>query len=108
MVTVSLWWDTTTVAPLPAVEAGTTVLGLLGIAGDIAVGTVVWMMAGAGVILTSICVVCDWLGTAGGVGLAVVGANAMRVTLALALVVMSGFTLGAKVCVAPGPLPTTA
>lgn len=40
--------------------------------------------------------------------MAVVAANVIRVTLALALVVISGFTLGAKVCVAPGPLPTTA
>lgn len=104
VVKVLLLCDTTTVAPLPAVEAGPVVLGLLEIAGDEVTRTVVETMAGDVVILTGVCGVCDWLLTAVVGVFVVAGTNTAVVTAALVLVVTSVFTLGAKVCVALGSL----
>lgn len=71
-------------------------------------GTVVRTMAGDCVVLSWVCGVSDCLVIAGAVGLVVAGTNVVVVSAALATVVMSVFTLGAKVVVAPGPLSVAA
>lgn len=108
LVAVSLWCDTTAGTSLPAVEADMMVLGVLGIAADRVVGTAVGTVAGGSVDLSGICGVCDWLVTAGTVGLVAACTNMVVVTAMVALVVMSVFTLGAKARVASGPLPAAA
>lgn len=109
LVEVLLCGNRTPDVSLPVVEAGMTVFDLLGITTGGRVGPAVGTVTGGGVTLSGICDVCVWLVTAGAVGFVVVSTNLVVVTTAVALVIVSVFTLGVKAGgVAPGPLPGVA